>query len=139
MFFYCSFFLFVFPPVRLLPFTYAHPLYHFSSFFPFLLSFMFFPPEIPPLRMWLQPFSSMFHRIGTRAQESCGNLCLYSRPFNSLSLVCFGKNDIPFSVLICRPRTGGHSSKYRPSANKLLDLGDRIVPDTDHHRSLSVI
>ena len=41
------------------------------------------------------------------------------------------KNDLPLSVSICKPRTGGHPSKYWPSA-KLLDLGDRLVPDTYH-------
>ena len=57
------FFLFVFPPVRLLPFTYSNPLFPFLSLF---------PPEVPPLRMWPQLFSLMLYRICTRAQENCG-------------------------------------------------------------------
>ena len=31
---------------------------------------------------------------------------------------------------MCGPRIGGHPSKYW--AAKLLDLGDRLVPDTCH-------
>ena len=42
------FFSFVVPPVRLLPFTYPHPRLPFHPFFPFPLSFTFFPPEPPP-------------------------------------------------------------------------------------------
>ena len=39
------------------------------------------------------------------------------------------KNDLPLSVSMGRPRTGGHPSKYWPS-EKLLDLGDRLAPHT---------
>ena len=41
------------------------------------------------------------------------------------------KNDLPLSVSMRRSRTGGHPSKYWPS-EKLLDLGDRLAPDTYH-------
>ena len=61
-------------------------------------------------------------------RETAENLCRYSRPFNSLYPVYQSlKNDLPLSVSMCRPRTGGHPSKYWPS-EKLLDLSDRIIP-----------
>ena len=39
----------------------------FSPFPSFSLSFTSFPPEVPPLRMWPQPFSPMLYHICTRA------------------------------------------------------------------------
>ena len=102
----------------------------FFSFFPFPLSLTFFRPEAHPLRIWPQPFSSKLYRVCTRAQENCGKpVPIQSAiqpsppPVHSL-----WKNDLPLSDLICRPRTDGHVSKYWPSA-KLLELGDRLVPD----------
>ena len=116
----------------LLPFTYPHPRFPFPPFLPILLSFTVFPPQIPPLRMWPQPFSPMY-RICTRAQGNCGKpVPIQSAIQQSPSLV-YGlwKNDLPLSVSICGPQTGGHPSKYWPSA-KLLDLCDCLVPDIYH-------
>ena len=88
---------------------------------------------VTSLRMWPQPISPMMYRICTRAQENCGKpvpiewaILQSLSPVNSL-----WKNDLLLSVSICRPRTGGHPSKYWLSA-KLLDLGDCLVPDTYH-------
>ena len=76
------------------------------------LSFTFFPPEVPLLRMSPQPFSPM--------------LLLFPLPASRFPLPA---SRFPLSVSMCRPRTGAHPSKYRPSA-KLLDLGDRLAPRT---------
>ena len=62
LFFRCQsliFFLFMFPPVRLLPFTYSHSLYLFSPFFLsscFLFLSLSSRQRSPTLRMWPQPF-----------------------------------------------------------------------------------
>ena len=97
--------------------TYQHPLFLFSLFFPFPFSFTFLPAR----EMWPQSFSPMLYRICTTAQENCKT--------------CTGtgvwKNDLPFSVSICRPWTGDHPSKYWLSA-KMLDWRDRLVPNTYH-------
>ena len=45
------------------------------------------------------------------------------------SLKSLRKHDLLLSVSICRPRTDEHPSTYWPKA-KLLDFGDRLVPDT---------
>ena len=89
------------------------------------------PP--PPLRMWPQSFSPMMYRICTRAQENCQKpVPIQSAISPSLSPVYSLWKKWPNAQRFdSRPRTGGHSSKYWPSA-KLLDLCDRLLPDTYH-------
>ena len=127
IFFYSCFHLYGY-----LPYIYPPSFSPFLSL-PFLIAFPPPPPPPPPpIRMWPQPFSPMLYRICTRVQRNCENLCRYSRPFNSLPPVYQSlKNDLPLSVSMCRPRTGGNLFKYWPS-EKLLDLGDRLAPDTYH-------
>ena len=108
-----------------------------SSFLPVSAFFNFFPargpPPPPPLRMWPQPFSLTLYRICMRTQENCGKpVPIQSAIPQRLSTVYnLWKNGLLLSVSKCRSQTGGHPSKYRPSA-RLLDLGDRLVPDTYH-------
>ena len=127
------FYLFVSPPERLLPFTCPHLVFPFSSFFPFPLFFPFFLPEVHPLRMWPQPFSPMLYRICRSLQGNCGKLVPIQSAIQQSQHPVYSlwKTDLPLSVSICRPRNGGHPSKYWPSA-KMLDLADRLIPDTDH-------
>ena len=100
--FFIFIFLFVVPPVRLLSFTYPHPRFPFSS-----LSFRQSPPPLP-LRMWPQPaFSPMLYRICTRAQENC------IKP-------------VPIQTAISQSLSRSTVSEK----SKLLDLCDRLVPDT---------
>ena len=69
----------------------------------------------------LRPVITLFSR---------GTGCSGKQVFRDVSLIyILWKYDLPLSVSICRPRTSGHPSKYWPSA-RLLDLGDRLVPDT---------
>ena len=49
----------------------------------------------------------------------------------SVSSLHFLKNNLPLNVSLCRPRTGGHPSKYWPNT-KLLDMGDRLTSDSTH-------
>ena len=133
------FFLFVFPTIRQLALYISPHLCRLSpSSLPPVTSFLIasylpsLPPELPPMRMWSQPFFPMLYRICRRAQRNCGKPV----PTQLFNRVCpqsksLWKNDLPLSVSVCRPRTGSHPSKYWPS-EKLLDLGDRLAPDTYH-------
>ena len=99
-------------------------------FFQFPLSFTFSPPEVPPSLRSHSLWSCIAFAQGHR--KTAENLCRYNRPFKSLSPVyILWKKDLPLSVSICRPRTGGHPSKYWPSA-KQIDLCDCLVSDTYH-------
>ena len=67
--------------------------------------------------------------------KTCADIVGY---FNSVCPQCnsIRKMTSRSAFLMCRTRTGGHSSKYWPS-ERLLDLGDSLAPTT--HRILSVL
>ena len=100
----------------------------------FLLYRQSYPPPPPPPWEYDRSHSLLCCIAFARGRrETAENLCRYSQPFNR---VCpqsnsLWKNDLPRSVSMYRPRTGGHPSKYWPS-EKLLHLSDRLAPDTYH-------
>ena len=56
-----------------LPYTYTLSFFPFPPpSLPYPLSLPSLLPELPPMRMWPQPFSPTLYRICTRAQENCG-------------------------------------------------------------------
>ena len=81
----------MFAPVRLLPFSYLHPLFPFTAFFPFPLSLTFFPPEVPPWKCDRSYSLLCCIAFARGHRETAENLCRYSRPFNRVypqSTVC---------------------------------------------------
>ena len=111
------------------PFQPPLPLFSFLPVSPF---FHFLPARGPPLENVTAAILSYCciafargHRRIADCADTVGHLT------ESVPSLQSEKNDLPLSVSMCRPRTGVHPSKYRPSA-KLLDLGARLVPDTYH-------
>ena len=91
----------------------------FPPVFPFPLSFTFFPPEVPQLRMWPQLFCLML-------QKTCADTVNHT---------------VSAKMTSRRPPTCAHPSKYWPST-KLLDLGDRstghLVPNAGYIFTFSI-
>ena len=117
---------------------------------PYPLSFPFLPPE-PPSFLTARVIPPPPHKNVTRSHsplccitlarghretaKTCADIVGY---FNSVCPQCnsIRKMTSRSAFLMCRTRTGGHSSKYWPS-ERLLDLGDSLAPTT--HRILSVL
>ena len=121
-------------------YLYGYCLLHITTpVSPFLLppgsSFLYcLPAKGPPLKnvtaAILSYAVSHLHEGTGKRRKTCINTVGHSTE-SVPTVYSLWKNDLPLSILICRPWTGGHPSKYWPSA-KLLYSCDCPVPDTYH-------
>ena len=111
-----------------MPFTYPHPRFPVAPFFPFPLSFTFFSSQrSPPWECDCKHSLLCCIAFAQGHMKTAEKLCRYSRPFHR---VCpQSKVSEKMTSRSVFRYAGGHPSKYWPSA-KVLDLGDRLVPDT---------